>query len=272
MSSGTPSSQGRQPSSPSLPVRRRASQACQQCRIRKVKCVMLGKGMPCHNCQVDATECTVLLSRRSRKYRLERKRLTESLPASQEPSVAPTLSTESAAPLSPKPSDADLRQSHRHISPPPAPPTQTRGCETAFLSALQDPSTTRCNDSELPRYIQQPVRHHLDSEDLHYLKQRGAFSIPEHPLRDGLLLAFVSYVYPSLPVVDLQQVFDAIEQKPGAEISLVLFQALMFSGTFFVELKLLHDAGFGTRLEAQSYFFRKVKVCSILDLHVQAFG
>jgi hypothetical protein len=97
------------------------------------------------------------------------------------------------------------------------------------------------------------------------LSQRGALSIPEPGLRDELLLAFVLYVYPTLPVVDLQDLVKAVEGHPGCDVSLILFQAVMFAGTAFVDLQLLVDAGFESRLAARAYFFRKVKVrCSFI--------
>lgn len=44
----------------------RSSQACQSCRIRKVRCDVLTNGFPCTNCRLDDTECFVLASRRGK--------------------------------------------------------------------------------------------------------------------------------------------------------------------------------------------------------------
>jgi hypothetical protein len=59
-------------SSSQRPIRKRASQACQQCRLRKVKCDLVEVGPPCHNCRFDGSECITSASRRSRTYRLQK--------------------------------------------------------------------------------------------------------------------------------------------------------------------------------------------------------
>ena len=112
---------------------------------------------------------------------------------------------------------------------------------------------------ELPSYIS-PTKHIFDVEEIAYLRSRGALSVPLPDLRDQLLLAFLLYVHPFLPVVDFQDVCDAVEGRPGCQISLLLFQAIMFAGTAFVDLQHLLDAGFENRLAARAYFFRKIKV------------
>lgn len=57
-------------------VKKRASQACHHCRTRKVKCDLMKSGVPCHNCESDGIECVVVEPRRSRKYRLQKRQLT----------------------------------------------------------------------------------------------------------------------------------------------------------------------------------------------------
>ncbi|KAF7508771.1 hypothetical protein GJ744_008648 [Endocarpon pusillum] len=46
------------------PAKRRAAEACQTCRSRKVRCDLVDSGPPCNNCR-----CTVSDSRRKRKPR-----------------------------------------------------------------------------------------------------------------------------------------------------------------------------------------------------------
>lgn len=77
-------------------VKKRASQACHNCRTRKVKCDLVAAGIPCSNCKADNVECIVIESRRSRKYRLQKRRLNGLVslpPLSQAP---PKLTTESS--------------------------------------------------------------------------------------------------------------------------------------------------------------------------------
>lgn len=78
------------PGGPSTPapkseraIKKRASQACHHCRTRKVKCDVAKSGAPCHNCSSDGIECVILESKRSRKYRLQKRQLNHlvSLPS-----------------------------------------------------------------------------------------------------------------------------------------------------------------------------------------------
>lgn len=82
---------------PERPVKKRASQACHHCRTRKVKCDLVNSGTPCHNCSVDGIDCVITESRRSRKYRLQKRLLNRTtsiplLPQTQSAPTAPTLS------------------------------------------------------------------------------------------------------------------------------------------------------------------------------------
>ena len=47
-------------------VKRRASQACQGCRTRKVRCDVAKHGPPCIHCRLDEIECVVGESRRKK--------------------------------------------------------------------------------------------------------------------------------------------------------------------------------------------------------------
>ncbi len=153
--------------------------------------------------------------------------------------------------------DLSQPQSNAHLaslSSPPPTPSQLHPSSVTLESARGMDRAVK-----MPSYIR-PDSREFDPEDIHYLRRRGALSIPDPILRDQLLLAFILYVHPALPVVDLQDVIDAIEGRPGCDVSLILFQAIMFSGTAFVDLQLLLDAGFESRLSARAYFYRKVKV------------
>lgn len=113
--------------------------------------------------------------------------------------------------------------------------------------------------ANLPSYIRPPSRE-FSADDLEFLHRRGAFSIPDDELRDQLLRSFILYVYPYLPVVDLQDFLSALDGNGGSSISLLLFQAVMFAGTAFVDQQFLNQAGFADRRTARVYFYNKIKV------------
>lgn len=117
----------------------------------------------------------------------------------------------------------------------------------------------------LPRYVR-PVPQSIMSEDLAYLTQRGAFMIPETGLRNELLRCYVQYVHPFLPLLDLQDFLAIVEKEdPNDTISLLLFQAVMFAGTGFIDMRYLLAQGYDSRRAARRAFFQRAKLLYDFD-------
>lgn len=116
-------------------------------------------------------------------------------------------------------------------------------------------------DGLLPTYIK-PLPCHISEEDAQYLARKGALLVPSLELRDQLLRCYIEFVHGNLPVLDWHDILACIEQRRPSHdgLSLVLFQAIMFAGTAFVDLQYLKEAGFQTRRAARHDFFIKVKV------------
>jgi hypothetical protein len=74
-----------------------------------------------------------------------------------------------------------------------------------------------------------------------------------------------------MPILEWQQFLNAIRDGNGAHgtVSLLLYQAVMFSATTFVELEHLLEAGYSSRKEAHEAFFQRTKVshCWTGELH-----
>jgi hypothetical protein len=116
--------------------------------------------------------------------------------------------------------------------------------------------------SLLPAFIK-PLPDWLSSDDIDYLQNKGALTIPSNPLRAQLLQRFIEYVYGYMPLLDLAELLQAMELEgkdaaPG--LSLLLFQAIMFAGAAFVDTEHLRAAGYCTRREARKDLFERVKV------------
>ena len=117
----------------------------------------------------------------------------------------------------------------------------------------------------LPRYVR-PASQSIMSEDLAYLNQRGAFIIPETSLRNELLRCYVQYVHPFLPLLDLQDFLATIEKNdPTDTLSLLLFQAVMFAGTGFIDMRYLLAQGYDSRKAARRAFFQRTKLLYDFD-------
>ena len=115
----------------------------------------------------------------------------------------------------------------------------------------------------LPDYLK-PLPQRMTSVDIDYLFAKGALSLPETPIRNALLRAYLEYVHPYMPLVEIHELLQIIEDGTGAngKISLLLFQAVMFAGTAFVDMDYLRGAGYSNRKAARKAFFQKARVCS----------
>lgn len=94
------------------------------------------------------------------------------------------------------------------------------------------------------------------------LRVNGVLSLPSIRLQSALLQTFVESVLPSMPILEWQQCLNAIRDGNGAHgtVSLLLYLAVMFSATTFVELEHLLEAGYSSRKEAHEAFFQRTKV------------
>jgi len=228
-------------------MQKRASQACRQCRTRKVKCTVIDTGQPCNNCRVDEVECVIPLSRRSRRYHLQKARqvLTQQLPEQaliprqESPRTVPGVDTASERASGTAPVQEDHHDAYSHRLPQVA--------------------SSGLHEIGLPTFIS-PSHRDFEQDELGFLTGRGALSVPDDPLRGQLILAFLLYVYPLMPIMDVQEFLDAVEGRSGQQVSLIFFQAVMLAGVTFTDIEYLRHAGFEGRLAARAYFSKKVKV------------
>ncbi|KAL4945917.1 hypothetical protein BDV06DRAFT_174055 [Aspergillus oleicola] len=116
-----------------------------------------------------------------------------------------------------------------------------------------------------PRFLK-PLPSRISAEDLEFLRFRGALAIPESGLRTELLRCYIKWVHSFLPVLNLQEFLRAIaENDPEGDISLLLFQAVMFVATAFVDWKHLQAAGYTTRKSARNEFYTRLRLLYSLD-------
>lgn len=134
-----------------------------------------------------------------------------------------------------------------------------------MVSALQDlidpefdPVVAVLDDE--PRFLK-PLPSRIAPEDLEFLRFRGALTIPESGLRNELLRCYIQWVHSFLPVLNLQEFLRCIaENDPNGNVSILLFQAVMFVATAFVDLKHLQTAGYTTRKNARGAFYTRLRV------------
>lgn len=68
--------------------------------------------------------------------------------------------------------------------------------------------------------------------------------------------------------MDLQNFLNTVHYRHGrnGQVSLFLYQSVMFAATAFVDIKALCQAGYNTRKEARGKFFQKARVSLVLSV------
>lgn len=113
----------------------------------------------------------------------------------------------------------------------------------------------------LPGFIR-PFPTTIGLDCIENLQAHGALTIPSIALQNALLQKFVECVLPCMPILEWPGFINIINARDGSQgqVSLLLFQAVMFSATTFVELEYLLETGYSNREEAHEGFFEKAKV------------
>ena len=99
------------------------------------------------------------------------------------------------------------------------------------------------------------------ADDIEFLQRKGALTVPDTRLRNELLRSYVQYVHPYMPLLDLKEFLHPIEKNDGnSPVSLLLFQAVMFAATAYVDMRFLQAQGFNNRKAARKVFFQRARV------------
>lgn len=119
--------------------------------------------------------------------------------------------------------------------------------------------------SSLPSHIK-PINQRMGSDDVAYLRSKRALELPSLNLRNALLRALFDYVFPYLPIFDLDAFLQSVSTHDGSsgQVSLLLVQAVMAAGSAHVDFIHLKEAGYQTRTQARLEFLNKVRVSNVL--------
>lgn len=94
------------------------------------------------------------------------------------------------------------------------------------------------------------------------LQAKGALKVPVLALRDVIWKAYLRHVQPSFPLLDVEKFTSAMNDPGGqkSQISLLLYQAVMFAGFLFVDLSDPCFAGIPLRKDILKSMFENIKV------------
>ncbi|KAH8805029.1 fungal-specific transcription factor domain-containing protein [Xylogone sp. PMI_703] len=112
-----------------------------------------------------------------------------------------------------------------------------------------------------PDYLK-PLSSELAPEDIEFLVTKGALWIPPSKLRDAILCSYIKFVHPFLPILELPKllcIFQGQKATENTKMSILLFQAIMFAASVYVDVNLLIDNGFNTRRAARKEMYQRVK-------------
>lgn len=132
-------------------------------------------------------------------------------------------------------------------------------------------TTSKQCTANLPLFIK-PLPAKIGPDEVAYLEKKGALTVPTGTLRSEMLRAYIEFVHPYMPLLELRDFLMTIDQADGSlgKVSLILFQAVMFAGSAFIDMHHLRAAGYATRKEARKDFFQKTRV-SYITLHTRLF-
>ncbi|OTA01992.1 Zn2Cys6 transcriptional regulator [Trichoderma parareesei] len=281
-------------------TKRRAARACVSCRARKVRCDVV-EGAPCGNCRWDNVECIVQESRRRKKNLVtpsivgqgqstEAQLLSKAPPSnpiainsadprrtSGGPSILSPASLDPSSGLLPN-AGADghvphmIYQRSAYRNEPPllskAQLSEANRSSWASTAGSVGHGSSYASDAvaQLPPFVR-ALPSKIPAEDVRYLHAKGALSIPCLSLQNALLRAYIEFVHPYMPLMDLVPFLNVINRYDAAEgqISLFLYHAVMFSATAFVDMRHLREAGYATRKAARKAFFLKTRLLYDFD-------
>ncbi|KAL3445137.1 fungal-specific transcription factor domain-containing protein [Aspergillus insuetus] len=95
----------------------------------------------------------------------------------------------------------------------------------------------------------------LSTDDMQWLRAKGAFEYPAPQLLDGLVSAFVERFFPLYPIVHLD---ETLQQVKDRTIPWILLHAICLVAANICPAPVLYQAGY-TRREARELFYGRVK-------------
>lgn len=113
----------------------------------------------------------------------------------------------------------------------------------------------------LPPFIK-PIPSKIGPDERWYLAHKKALTLPPVALQNALLKAYVEYVHPYMPLLELHDFLNVVSHRDGSagQVSLFLYQSVMFVATAFIDEQFLKDAGYENRRAARKTLFGRTRV------------
>ncbi|CAK7200235.1 hypothetical protein SEUCBS139899_002926 [Sporothrix eucalyptigena] len=225
-------------------TKRRASRACMSCRSRKVRCDVTSQHIPCTNCRLDSVECLLTASNRGRTRTVPDTVIIEPQhpqPPSQthhSPQQQRIRRLSSAVATSPQFFVSPRSVSDNGDSTSICSPEEDTNTAAGILTGIATGTVSNITSgvSLLPAHFK-PLPPHLQPIDIEYLARKGALTLPPEEMQREIILKHIQYVHPFMPVIDLRAFLTPLVRREPGSVSLLLFQAVMFTSANFIDME-----------------------------------
>lgn len=111
--------------------------------------------------------------------------------------------------------------------------------------------------------------HNIMPQDVNYLESQGCLRVPTRAILDEFVQQYFLHIHPIMPVINEGDFWDMYCNQsftePTEKISLVFFQALLFSSCNFVSKSSIKALGFPSIRVARATFYRRTKLLFDFD-------
>jgi hypothetical protein len=99
----------------------------------------------------------------------------------------------------------------------------------------------------------------LQPEDLTYLKEKGAFSLPTDLICNALVQSYFEHVHPTTPIIDKTVFLIAFNEGGVQRVNLLLLWSMFSASASFTPESVVQDAGYTNRIQMKESFLARAK-------------
>ncbi|KAI1077410.1 fungal-specific transcription factor domain-containing protein [Whalleya microplaca] len=111
--------------------------------------------------------------------------------------------------------------------------------------------------------------HNIIPQDVNYLESQGCLRVPTRSILDEFVQQYFLHVHPMMPLINEGNFWRMYchqgPSEPAEKISLVVFQAILFSSCNFVSRSTIKTLGFPSIRAARATFYRRTKLLFDFD-------
>jgi len=91
---------------------------------------------------------------------------------------------------------------------------------------------------------------------------KGAYTLPEQSIVEQILQSYAKWHHSLMPILDIDSFLRhiAADNINQGKISILLLQAMLYTGAAHVDIACLRRAGYNDRHAARSAFYQKARV------------